>query len=204
MVKEDSVIKKTVEFEIPDFSEYKLYLDGRVALSDLLQDYLRGDNPFKVKMKIWKISELSPEDEFLINESVGMYDAIPVFMSDEGTSTNGWLKVYSFEDDFGITLSSPGDKFSIEISSEEPVNYIVCDETEIYSIETNMPEWDNVKNKWHYIDGLYPAIYESEVYDIDEVFEVENQGKYFLVIDGRISGLVEEAWCADIKFKELN
>jgi len=204
VVKEDSVIKKTVEFTIPEVSSYKLYLDGRVALSDLLQDYLRGDNPFRVNLKIWKISALSPDDEFLINESVGMYDGIPWFMSETGSLPNGWLRIYSFEEDLGIPVSQPGDKYSIKISSEEPVNYIVCNTEQLDTITKNIPTWDNVRNRWHYKDGLYPAIYESEVYDIDKVFEVEDLGKYYLVIDGRISGLVEEAWCADIKFKELN
>jgi len=96
-------------------------------------------------------------------------------------------KKYAFED-LNYQYLYPGDRFTISVVSDKPVNVLVIGKTDELKFDTVEPQWDTVlkPDQWDY-SPLVPAFCGSNVQKKDMTFTIEDKSIYFLIVDPRFA-----------------
>ena len=96
-------------------------------------------------------------------------------------------KKYALED-YGYLYLYPGDRFSLSLTSNKPVNVLVIGKTDEIKFDSVEPVWDTAlkQDQWDY-SPLVPAFSQSNVEKKEMTFTIKDRSTYYLIVDPRFA-----------------
>ncbi|KDE55934.1 hypothetical protein EI28_03350 [Methanoculleus sp. MH98A] len=120
----------------------------------------------------------------------------------------GNWKQISFTADLGVEYLYPGERYEVNIESDQPINVLIVRDNVMSLFKTNPPEWSTNDNEWKYYPGVEPVVQFDEVTRKTFVLTVPELGRYSLLLDGRMSPqgvfVINDAAIVDYVIKKLS